>query len=79
MSSPKIQELIAKARELAVDGDYSSSLVYYEECKIQFEKYYGINLLPSQKRVCFFYWTSIIVLWCPFIWNTGIKRTDERD
>lgn len=51
MSSPRIHEILAKARELAIAGDYSSAMVYYEECKIQFEKSNGFTLLPSQKRV----------------------------
>ena len=52
MNSPRIHEVLAKARELAIAGDYSSAMVYYEECKIQFEKSNGFTLLKKKKRVC---------------------------
>lgn len=51
MNSSRMQDLVQKARDLALDGDYTSSLVYYEEWKEQFEKTNGFSPLPSQKRV----------------------------
>lgn len=56
-----MQDLIQKARDLALDGDYTSSLVYYEEWKEQFERTNGFSLLPSQKRVCLFFCSHLVI------------------
>lgn len=61
MNSSRMQDLVQKARDLALDGDYTSSLVYYEEWKEQFERANGFSPLPSQKRVCFVLYSHLVI------------------
>lgn len=78
MNSSRMQDLVQKARDLALDGDYTSSLVYYEEWKEQFEKTNGFSPLPSQKRVWFVLY-SHLVIWYSFVRTNRIEGIDRRD
>ena len=52
MSSSPIEQILEKARDLAMEGDYQSSLAHYQEVKESIESK-GLKFeSPSAKRVC---------------------------
>ena len=51
MSKDEYLPILEKARQFALDGDYQSSLTYYEESKLIIERERSQMKSPQTKRV----------------------------